>query len=332
MTISLNQWVSIIIPVYGVQDHVKKCMQSLLSQTYPHIEYIIVDDCCQDNSMSIIRQLIQNYPERVANIKILEHQKNRGLPAARNTGLQESTGNYIFHCDSDDWIEPSMIANMVLKSENEKSDITYCDFYLSFHKNERYMNQPSITNSHECIRAMLNGSMKFNVWNKLIKKELYIKHSILFPEGKNMGEDMTIIKLFCHATKISYIPAAYYHYVQTNANAYTKQISDEKLLQIQHNIADVIKYLKNIFGVILFKKEFEFFKLNMKLHFLISLDTKMYDLWNLWYPEANDYIAENPAFSQRARLIQYAAIKRQYWFIKLYNLIVIRFVYGLLYR
>ncbi|MGN6065526.1 hypothetical protein, partial [Brevundimonas diminuta] len=135
------------------------------------------------------------------------------------------------------------------------------------------------------MKLMLSGKLKYNVWNKLVKRDLYFKNSISFPDGYGMGEDMTMIKLFSYANKISYLPKALYHYVQMNNEAFTKKPSDSHFDQIKYNASEIEQFLQTKFPNLI-KEELAYFKLNIKLPFLISSDRKSYDRWNAWYPEA----------------------------------------------
>ncbi|SDL39929.1 glycosyltransferase family 2 protein [Pedobacter antarcticus] len=324
--------VSIVVPIYRVEPFIEKCVHSLLNQTYQNIEFIFVNDDSPDNSMMLLRQIIEKYPQRQDQVRIFEHKMNKGLPAARNTGLSAAQGDYIFHCDSDDWVNSNMIEDMISIAIKENSDIVYSDWFLTFEEKERYMTQPSFSSADICIRGILEGSMKYNVWNKLIRKRIYHDNEISFPEGNGMGEDMTIIKLFCHADRVSYISKAYYHYMQTNPNAFTKGFSEQHLKEVRFNMYDTIRYIETIFGANFFFKELQYFKLNVKLPFLIGSERRMYDIWREWFTEAHPYIAKNPAFSSRTRLIQYAAMRKQDWLIKLYSYFLDRVVYGWFYR
>lgn len=134
-----NFKVSVIVPVYGVEKFVGRCIYSLMRQTLDCIEYIIVDDCTPDSSMNIIKSVVESYQNRKDCVKYIKHNINRGLPSARNTGLQAATGKYVFHCDSDDFVEPDMLEQLYNKAEKEQADIVWCDWYLTFQKNERYM-------------------------------------------------------------------------------------------------------------------------------------------------------------------------------------------------
>ena len=115
--------ISIIVPIYKVENYIERCVRSLLEQTYIGIEYIFVDDCSPDSSISILKKVIKEYPTRIDQIKIISHEKNMGLPAARNTGLKMAIGDYIFHCDSDDYVEKDMIEKMYQTAKEKDADI-----------------------------------------------------------------------------------------------------------------------------------------------------------------------------------------------------------------
>lgn len=187
--------VSVIIPVYNVGKFIERCVRSLMEQTMDNVEYIFVDDASPDNSIQILQKVLADYPNRRDNVRILTHAENKGLPAARNTGLAVATGEYIFHCDSDDFVEPDMLEQLYGKAIECDADIVWCDWYLTFEKSERYMKQPAYDTPLEALKAMLGGAMKYNVWNKLIRRTLYVENSVEFPAGYGMGEDMTIMML-----------------------------------------------------------------------------------------------------------------------------------------
>lgn len=96
--------VSVIIPVYGVEKYIERCVRSLFEQTLDDIEYIFVDDCCLDRSIEILDNVIKEYPNRRTDIKIVHHKENKGLAQARQSGIKVATGEYFVHCDSDDWV------------------------------------------------------------------------------------------------------------------------------------------------------------------------------------------------------------------------------------
>ena len=323
--------VSVIIPIYKVERFIERCVRSLLEQTLQEVEYIFVNDATPDKSIDILQTVMAEYPNRTEQIKVLVHEKNKGLPAARNTGLTVAGGEYIFHCDSDDYVEVDMLEQLYEEAVKKDADIVWCDWFLTFEKNERYMKQPEYTNSQDALKAMLSGSMKYNVWNKLVKRSLYVNHQITFPDGFGMGEDMTMMMLFVHAGKVSYLPNAYYHYVKLNTGAFSQTYSDKHLVELQHNVKRMVDYICRYYENAL-EKELAFFKLDVKFPFLISNDSKKYRLWKEWYPGANAYILQNKHVSTRSRWLQWFAWKNQFWVVKLYHVLLMKVVYGIFYK
>lgn len=324
--------VSVIIPIYKVRKFIERCACSLFEQTLKNVEYIFVDDASPDDSIDILKACIERYPERKGQVRILVHEENQGLPAARNTGLAVATGEYVFHCDSDDFVEADMLEEMYKAAKEKDADMVYCDFYLSFEKNERYMSNPVYETAEDMFRkGLLGGAMKYNVWNKLVKRSLYTDNNITFPAGHAMGEDMTMIRLAACAKSVAYVPKAFYHYVKLNANAYSATMSERHKVDILFNVNQTVEFLQNKFGNAL-DKEIAFFKLNTKLPFLITDDKSQYEVWKEWWPEANKYICENKQQAFRTRLVQWFAAKGQFWAVKLYFKVVYKLVYGVIYR
>lgn len=320
--------VSVIIPVYRVEKFIEHCARSLFEQTLHDVEFIFVDDATPDASIAILHTILAEYPNRAKQVKILVHEYNKGLPAARNTGLSVACGEYIFHCDSDDYVEPDMLETLTNYAEQQEADIVWCDWFLTFAQNERYMKQPSYDTPLDALKGMLSGSMKYNVWNKLVKRSLYVNNNICFPSGYNMGEDMTMILLFTYANRVAYVPKAYYHYVKSNSNAITKETSILKYDALRYNVQRISEFLKRKYGNIL-NQEIAFMQLEAKFPFLI---VGLYKLWKEWYPEANQYIWKNKYVSFRSRCLQWLAWKNQFWAVKLYCRIVLGFIYGAIYR
>lgn len=323
--------VSVIIPVYRVEKFIEKCAASLFSQTLDDVEFIFVDDASPDNSMAVLKKCIQQYPQRKAQIRMLVHKENKGLPAARNTGLAAASGEYVFHCDSDDFVEPDMLETLYDEAKKKDADIVWCDWYLSFEHNERYMKQPDYATPMEALKAMLAGLMKFNVWNKLVRRRLYADNQIAFPAGYAMGEDMTMMLLFAVAGKVAYIPQAFYHYVKLNTEAYSQNFSLNHLESVKHNIRTVELFLHSRLGNGL-DLEIACMKLEAKFPFLMSNRKEMYRLWERTYPEANAYILRNHYISRRRRWVQWCAAKQLWFLVRLHGWIVGKLIYGIIYR
>ena len=324
--------VSVIIPVYGVERFIKRCARSLFGQSLKDVEFIFVDDATPDSSIALMREVLEEFPERASQVSVIRHPENRGLPAARNSGLEVARGEYVYHCDSDDWMEPEMLEKLYSAAKEGDCDIAYCDFFLSFEKNERYMSNPRYETAEDLLRrGFLGGQMKYNVWNKLVRRSLYTDHGIIFPEGHPMGEDMTMILLAAVAGKVCYVPAALYHYVKLNEGAYSNSYSQKKLDDIRFNVDRVVSFLQDKYGDSL-EKDVSLFKLSIKLPFLMTGDKDMYRRWREWYPEADRFAASNPEQPFRTRLLQWMAAWGQWWYVALYYRLVYKFIYGIIYK
>lgn len=329
--------VSVIIPIYKVENFIERCVRSLFEQTLKdEVEFIFVDDASPDHSVSIIHQCLDDYPERKNQTQILVHSQNQGLPSARNTGLQAAGGKYIFHCDSDDYLDSGALEQMYEAAEQNQADMVWCDWYLSFAHSERYMKQPKYDSPVEALKGMLGGAMKYNVWNKLVIRRLYTDNLIMFPDGHGMGEDMTMIRLAACAKRVCYLPQAFYHYVRQNEHGFTQVrqqagINYRHLEDLKWNVERTANFVARKWGSQV-EKELAFFKLEAKFPFLISGDSQRYALWQSWFPEANPYILQNHYISFRSRMLQYWASKKQFWMVRLYYHILMKLVYGVLYK
>lgn len=322
--------VSVIIPVYKVEKFIKRCAQSLMEQTLADVEYIFVDDASPDGSIVVLRQVLADYPERSSHVKLLTHTENKGLPAARNTGLAAAQGEYIFHCDSDDFVEKDLLSTLYGTACWENADIVWCDYYVSYPDNERYMKQLSYDTPEAAMKGMLHGRMKYNVWNKLAKRSLYIDHDISFPAGYAMGEDMTMIFLFSYARKVAYVEKALYHYVSNNTSM-TNDFKLEHLVELKYNSDRVLAFIEKRYNGA-WREEGYSFMLLMKWPFLTGHNSKLYPFWEEWYPEANSYIWNSKEVSFRIRFVEACAAHGQFWLVTLHDLFVLRFLYGIMYK
>lgn len=324
--------ISIIIPVYNASAVIHKCLESINRQTYRNLEILFVDDCCTDDTMDKLHDFLQQGGTDLR-IKCIHHERNRGVAAARNTGLDNATGEYIYYLDADDFMEDNAIELMYKEAEKYQADITGCEWYLSFQKNERHMVQVGANTGNELFVKMARGVMRWNLWLFLVRRSLYEQNSIRFMEGMNMGEDMMVMmKLALCARKAVIIHRPLYHYVQTKSDSLTKTWAKGYQRQIDANVNEVENYIRMNRNDTCLKKEIDYLKLNIKLPLLISLSSSDYEKWQKWFPEANVSIMGNRDLSLRTRLLQLAASKHWYGLVKLYNFMVIKFVYGVLYR
>ena len=238
--------ISIIIPVYNVEPYIKACLQSVFNQSYKNIEVIVVDDCGNDNSMEIIKTII-NENNRFNDVKILHHKNNRGLSAARNTGIENCTGEYIYFLDSDDTLPSNSIELLVSKIKKYDDDVDFVIGGIKTYGNKNYIyplqSNPYVDNNNDILNDYL--SFKWNVMacNKLINKKMIDKYNIKFIVGI-YHEDMDFsFKLALHANKMACCYDVTYNYLIRN-NSITTYKKDKNYDDYFSIIVSNLKYLK----------------------------------------------------------------------------------------
>ena len=236
-----NPKISIIVPVYKVENYLDKCVESILNQTEKGFELILVDDGSPDNCPKIC----DKYLLKDSRVKVV-HKENGGLSDARNAGIKEAIGEWLSFIDSDDFIAPDMIENLLSNAENENADIAICDAVL-FKDGEN----PSFTDSTEkkvmdSIGAqgkMINERLfSVNTWNKIYKKSLF--DDIVFPKGRLYEDLATTYKLFDKSKKVVYINGKKYAYLQ-RATSIMGQTGYKMKADKVEIVAEMIDYYKN---------------------------------------------------------------------------------------
>lgn len=231
--------VSVIIPVYGVEKYIERCARSLFEQTLNDIEFIFVNDCTPDKSIDILERVLKDYDSRINQTKIIHHRINKGLPQARKTGLQYVTGEYVIHCDSDDWVDVSMYKKMYDKAIQYNSDLVICDYTISDgnKRTEKVFEKDVSDCSREVVFQRLLTSSDLNpVWSSMAKQELY--EDMMFPVGA-MSEDKTImIQLAWKAKNITYLPEALYYYFMSDTSIVRTRNIESNLYKFEQSMGN----------------------------------------------------------------------------------------------
>lgn len=285
--------VSVIVPIYKVEPFIKRCADSLFSQSLDSIEYIFVDDCSPDNSISILENTLKSYPTRIKDVQILHHNKNKGSAAARNTGILSASGEFIIFCDSDDWVDIDMYEIMYNTAIRNKSDIVVCDFISVFPKKNIYYSQSFRETPKDFLKAILNGKLHNGLWNKLIKRSIYNQLDFLWIEGINMWEDVSIIpRIAFFSKKVNYLHKAFYHYNQQNLNSYTTIWSNASI----NNVLEVVKIIDSFFALHSndFNNDIIYFKLNAKSLLIQNISYNNIKKIKQKFSEANPMIFNHP--------------------------------------
>lgn len=183
----MNFKVSIIVPVYNVSEYIEKCILSVLNQTYNNIEIIVVDDASPDDSILKIENIIQSHLNG-NKVRIKTHQINKGLSGARNTGIRNSTGDYLFFLDSDDYLPNDAITNLVEIAKNSYPDFVIGGYNIDGRIDKIKYSELTLPNNtylygNDVGEALFQNKWSIMAWNKLIKKEYFSHPSSFFYEG-----------------------------------------------------------------------------------------------------------------------------------------------------
>ncbi len=222
----MRKLVSVIIPVYNIENYVDDCLKSALGQTYSNLEIIVVDDGSKDRS----GEICDEYARADSRVRVL-HRANGGLSAARNSGIEAASGEYITFIDGDDYVDDTYVETLYGLIEGG-ADISICEFsYVYGDKVKRCKSKlrgKLEMTSHEALKTMLyQNYYDTSAWGKLYKRELFAD-GVRFPEGK-LFEDMgTTYKLLLKADKVAYENISVYYYVQRNDSISNSEYNPRK--------------------------------------------------------------------------------------------------------
>lgn len=203
--------VSIIVPVYNIENYIRVCVESILAQTYESFELILVDDGSKDNSGI----LCDEYAAIDSRVKVI-HKENGGVSSARNAGLQQAKGKWIMYVDGDDWIDPEMMTEMIAVAERDGADFIIGNLRFVCEGDNSWEYEMNDWNDDK--KSSLNKYIS-RVWTTvcgcMAKKELYDSHKLRSPEGISYCEDFHLAVRICYySPKVVHINKSYYNYRQ----------------------------------------------------------------------------------------------------------------------
>ncbi len=230
--------VSIIIPVYNVAPYIKRCLDSVVAQTFQDIECILVDDCGIDDSKEIVQQYINNYQGQIQ-FKLIHHKENLGLSAARNTGIQVATGEWLYFLDSDDSIIPDCIAILLALQENYP-DADFVQGNLLDESGEishyGFNNVPEYCDNPSLLEDLMLNRVITSAWNRLIKRSWLLEHDLFFPVGM-IHEDMYWVYFLS-----KYVQAAAF----SNKGTYTYYTNEGSIMTAVNRTTRIKRYTSRL--------------------------------------------------------------------------------------
>lgn len=298
--------VSVIVPVYKVEKYIEKCARSLFEQSLDDIEFLFVDDCTPDHSIQVVLRILEEYPNRSIQTRIIKMPWNSGQAAVRRHGIIASKGDYIIHCDSDDWTDTDLYERMYNKAIAEDADIVVCDEIWEYLNRSSLVVEPGLSNCpREIVKNWYHYSFGMYCHNKLVRRGLWEEYDDLLPwEGLNMWEDNGLMfRVFYYANKITQIRGSYYHYNKANVSSMTAGYGAKQVGQM----IGVAEHLTCFFNSKPDAEKFE--KTVMALQFLAKINLLM-DKWGdircykLTFPGSERIMPEidKKAFSWKGRL------------------------------
>lgn len=217
--------VSIIMPVYGVEDYVGKAIESILSQTYTNWEFFCINDGTKDRS----GEICDEYAKKDSRIKVI-HKENGGAPSARNIAIDKVQGKYIYFMDSDDWTEPKMLEDMVKIAEETNSQLVIAGYYIDtyYSDTEKFVQEQFVTDKEyssqlefrENAHTLFDQNLLYTPWNKLYSAKYIIDNKLYFPQTfwDDFPFNLSVIR---DIEKVSVTSKKYYHFIRKRLESET---------------------------------------------------------------------------------------------------------------
>ena len=290
--------VSVIVAVYNVEKYVERCAHSLFNQTLDSIEYIFVDDCSPDKSIEIIKRILEQYPHRKTQVKFIHHDTNQGQAGARTTGMKAATGEYMIHCDPDDWVELNMyelLYNAAHPRGKKPIDVVLCNYILHEQSGEKKSNIRAFKKPQDYIKYIYKKrASTFFLFVRLISSDLIKANSIYPFPGIDFGEDRNVtIRAYHYSKSILLIPQHLYHYNKMNENSITRSIRNRNLWKSWKSNVDEISYFLLNTDHKQYRKASNYLKFDAKVQFrnIIKSNREWFDLYRechadiIWFEE-----------------------------------------------
>ena len=228
--------VSVLVPVYGVEKYIEECAESLFAQTFDDLEYIFVDDCTPDGSIAVLEDVLSRYPHRKHQVRIIHHEHNRGLGAARKTAFDAAKGEFLLHVDSDDYLPVDAVQRLVDAQQRTDADIVSGSFQYHFPDGSLQKASFADLDRKLTLRLFLTqNTIPYNIWARLIRKSLFTDNAISAIEGINYAEDYALTsRLLLSAERTEYVDDVVYVY---RMDSVTGTFHQEK----RHHIESMLK-------------------------------------------------------------------------------------------
>lgn len=307
--------ISIIVPVYNVAKYIERCVTSLFEQTINDVEYIFINDCTPDNSMEILDAIVEKYHNRFIKenktVRIVKMPTNCGLAAVRRHGIQLATGDYIIHCDSDDWVDTNLYESLYDKAMETGAEIVICPVTEEWGQYSFVRKWEDLGNScQQLLQDWYQNNVQMYTVNKLVKKSVLVDSNILPYKGINMWEDNGLmLRVFYYAKGLAQISDSTYHYFRGNENAYTRSYGRKSIDQMLECAKLLDDFFRNKPDYQRYKKTADAIKYYARINLVTNKFSELKEYYKI-FPET-DYIIpclRRNAFSSKG-IIRYRFVR-----------------------
>ena len=223
--------VSVIVPIYNVQQFIGACAKSLFGQTYREMEYIFVDDCSPDASVNELKSVLTCYPERQSQVRIIRNTENRGSGATRSIALAAATGDFVMYADSDDVLVPDAVEKLVEAQQATDADIVDAAYQRLLPDGTLGETVTPFHGTKETMMRLLlaQNTITHQVWARLIRRSLHTDHQVDFIYGINMAEDYCIMPRLLFYAKRAYIDDIIYYYRVNDSGTFSSWLNERHI-------------------------------------------------------------------------------------------------------
>ena len=240
--------ISLIVPVYGVEKYIAEFARSVFSQSYPHVQFIFINDGTKDNSMDVLNKVVDSEFPDIRDKVVIVDKKNAGLPAARKTGLEYVTGDYVYHVDPDDWISPGSFEAIASKAAETDADIIFFNYVKEYENRSSVKKEYPyrISERQTYIRNMYNHRAYGTLCNKCVKHSLYTQSEIFHPKYSYAEDCYLSVQLVARASSIAYLDMDVYHYRKNNPHSITRQGRKRRKEEYAMNFLDLYEKYREV--------------------------------------------------------------------------------------
>lgn len=241
---------SVIVPVYGVEKYIERCARSLFGQTYGKIQFIFVNDGTEDRSIEILDSLIDSEFPHLKDRTVIVNKENAGLPAARKTGLEYASGDYILHVDSDDYIENCAVEKIASEAERTDADLIYFDLVVEYPGRKSFRREKDYDAGRldSFVVNLLNGKSYGYLCTKCFKRSIYDESALYFAPFPVYEDMYSSIQLIYRSKSASHLKECLYHYDRSNAGSFTAK---DRSMRHYHFCANMLDLYGHFAGKII---------------------------------------------------------------------------------